>query len=72
MCELGSVSESKKVQSLQRISILYNSQSQLLFLFRCQEPFCLESISKNMGKAVLVKYVVCICVVCLEEVGPNL
>ena len=68
MCELGSVSESKKVQSLRRLSILCNSQ--LVFFFRCQKPFSLfifeaGSISNNAGEAVFVKYVVvavwCVC-----------
>ena len=34
--------------------------------------FCLKSISNNVGEAVFVKHVVCICVVCLEVVGHNL
>ena len=33
---------------------------------------CLDSISNNAGEAVFVKYVVCICVVCLEVVCPYL
>ena len=32
----------------------------------------MESISINAREAVFVKYVVCIGVVCLEAVGPNL
>ena len=53
MCELGFFS--KKVQSwesLRRLSVLCNSR--LFFFFRCQEPFCLKSISNNAGEAVFV------------------
>ena len=47
MCELGPVSESKKVQKLHRTSILCNSR--LVFFFSCLEPFSLKSISNNAG-----------------------
>ena len=67
--ELGSVSESKKVQSLRRLSILCNSR--LVFFFPASETF-FKSISNNEGEAVFVIYVVCICAACLEEVGPDL
>ena len=56
MCELGSVSESKSVQRLHRPSILCNTR--LVFFIRCQEPFCLQSISDNAGEALFAKYVV--------------
>ena len=52
MSEVGSVSESKKVQRLQR-----RSYSRLVFFFQCQEPFCLQSISNNADEALFVKYV---------------
>ena len=37
-----------------------------------QESFCLKSISNNAGEALFVEYVVCICVISLKVVGPNL
>ena len=70
MSELGSVSESKRVQRLHRPSMLYNSR--LVFFFRFQEPFCLQSISNNAGEALFVKYVVGIWVVFMEVVCPDL
>ena len=54
ICELGSVSESKKIQRLHRPSILCNSRP----FFWSLEPFFLKSISNNAGEAVFVKYVV--------------
>ena len=41
---------SPRVQSLQRPSILCNPR--LVFFFRCQEPFCLQSITDNTGEAL--------------------
>ena len=37
-----------------------------------QEPSCLKNIANNASEAVLIEYVACIGVVCLEVVGPNL
>ena len=73
MCELGSVSESKNVQSLRRLSILCYVTPGCLFQFLpVSGPFFLKSMSNNTGEAMVVKYVVCIYVVCLEVDGPNL
>ena len=43
------------VQRLQRPSILCNAR--LVFFIRCQEPFCLQSISGNACEALFIKYV---------------
>ena len=59
MCELVSVSESKKVQRLHRFSILCNSR--LVFFFWCQEPFCLKSIFNNAGEAVFIECLQYLC-----------
>ena len=56
MFELGSISKSKNVQSLRRLSILSNCG--LVFFFRCQKPFCLKNISNSAGGAMFVKYFV--------------
>ena len=53
MCELGSVSETKKVKRLHSPSILCNSR--LVCFIRCQDPFCLKNISNNAGEAVFAK-----------------
>ena len=46
------------VQRLQRPSILCNARP--VFFIRCQEPFCLQSISDNAGEALFIKYVICV------------
>ena len=56
MCELGLFFESKRVQRLHSPSILCNAR--LVFFIRCQEPFCLQSISNNAGEALFVEYVI--------------
>ena len=56
MCELGFFSESKRVQRFNRPSILCNAR--LVIFIRCQEPFCLQSISNNAGEALFVEYVI--------------
>ena len=56
MCELGSVFESKKVKRSHSPSILCNSR--LVCFIRCQDPFCLKSVSNKAGEAVFVKHVV--------------
>ena len=61
---------SPRVQSLQRPSILCNPR--LVFFFRCQEPFCLQSITDNTGEALFVEYVIGIRVVSMEVVSPDL
>ena len=61
---------SPRVQRLQRPSILCNPR--LVFFFRCQEPFCLQSITDNAGEALFVKYVIGIRVVSMEVVSPDL
>ena len=70
ICELGSVFESKRVQRFNRPSILCNTRP--VFFIRFQEPFCLQSISNNADEPVFVKYVVGICVECMEVVRPDL
>ena len=40
------------VQRLQRPSILCNAR--MVFFIRCQEPFCLQSISDNACKALFI------------------
>ena len=59
-----------QVQRLQRPSILCNPR--LVFFFRCQEPFCLQSITDNSGEALFVEYVIGIRVVSMEVVSPDL
>ena len=59
-----------RVQSLQRPSILCNPR--LVFFFRRQEPFCLQSITDNTGEALFVEYVIGIRVVSMEVVSPDL
>ena len=44
----------------------------LVFFFRCQEPFCLQSITDNTGEALFVEYVIGIRVVSMEVVSPDL
>ena len=44
---------SPRVQRLHRPSILCNTR--LVFIIRCQEPFCLQSIPDDAGKALFVK-----------------
>ena len=63
---------SPRVQRLQRPSILCNPR--LVFFFRCQEPFCLQSITDNAAEALFVKYdyVIGIRVVSMEVVSPDL
>ena len=61
---------SPRVQRLQRPSILCNPR--LVFFFRCQEPFCLQSITDNAGEALFVKYVSGIRVVSMEVISPDL
>ena len=51
---VGAISESKKVQILQRPSILCNSRMVFFFWIWCQEPFCLQSISNKAGEALFV------------------
>ena len=48
--------------------------SNILFVidFTSQEPSCLKNIPNNAIEAVLIEYVACIGVICLEVVGPNL
>ena len=59
-----------RVQRLQIPSILCNAR--LVFFIRCQEPFCLQSISDNACEALFIKYVICVLVVCVEIVSPDL
>ena len=59
---------SPRVQSLP--SILCNPR--LVFFFRCQEPFCLQSITDNTDEALFVEYVIGIRVVSMEVVSPDL
>ena len=61
---------SPRVQRLQRPSILCNPR--LVFFFRCQEHFCLQSITDNAGEALFVEYVIGIRVVSMEVVSPDL
>ena len=61
---------SPRVQSLRRPSILCNPR--LVFFFRCQELFCLQSITDNTGEALFVEYVIGIRVVSMEVVSPDL
>ena len=56
---------SPRVQRLHRTSIVCNAR--LVFFIRCQEPFCLQSISDNAGEALFIKYVM----VCMEIVSPD-
>ena len=56
ICELGSVSDFKRVQRLHRPIILCNTR--LVFFIRCQKPFCLQSIPDNAGEALFAKYVI--------------
>ena len=58
------------VKRLQRPSILCNAR--LVFFIRCQELFCLQSISDNACEALFIKYVICVGVVCVEIVSPDL
>ena len=44
---------SPRVQRLHRPSILCNAR--LVLFIRCQEPFCLQRISDNGGKALFIK-----------------
>ena len=68
MYEIRNASKSKNVQISHRLRILL-----LIGIFSgVRKPFCLQSISNNAGEALFVKYVVCIGVICLEVVGPNL
>ena len=48
------------VQRLQRPSILCNARLGFFIRCRCQEPFCLQSISDNACEALFDKYVICV------------